>query len=236
MGVKGLTKSTLKDYPGHTTATLFVGGCQFKCPFCHNGTLVTKPNSLPDLSRQELFSFLETRKGLVDSICITGGEPTLYKDLKRLIYDIKQMDFLVKLDTNGYEPYQLDQLLKENLVDYISMDIKNCLEKYAKTAGCTDFDPTRIKLSVDILKDSNIDYEFRTTVVRELHSKENILSIAKWLEGAKAYYLQPYVESEDVIMPLFTSYSHEEMLELKKLSETYISNVHLRGMDEFAFK
>lgn len=236
MGIKGLTKSTLIDYPGHTTATLFVGGCQFKCPFCHNGTLVTKPNSLPDLSRQELFSFLETRKGLVDSICITGGEPTLYKDLKRLIYDIKQMDFLVKLDTNGYEPYQLDQLLKENLVDYISMDIKNCLEKYAKTAGYTDFDPTRIKLSVDILKDSNIDYEFRTTVVRELHSKENILSIAKWLEGAKAYYLQPYVESEDVIMPLFTSYSHEEMLELKKLSETYISNVHLRGMDEFAFK
>ena len=129
MGIKGLTKSTLIDYPGHTTATLFVGGCQFKCPFCHNGTLVTKPNSLPDLSRQELFSFLETRKGLVDSICITGGEPTLYKDLKRLIYDIKQMDFLVKLDTNGYEPYQLDQLLKENLVDYISMDIKNCLEK-----------------------------------------------------------------------------------------------------------
>ena len=236
MGIKGLTKSTLIDYPGHTTATLFVGGCQFKCPFCHNGTLVTKPNSLPDLSRQELFSFLETRKGLVDSICITGGEPTLYKDLIRLIYDIKQMDFLVKLDTNGYEPYQLDQLLKENLVDYISMDIKNCLEKYAKTAGCTDFDPTRIKLSVDILKDSNIDYEFRTTVVRELHSKENILSIAKWLEGANAYYLQPYVESEDVIMPLFTSYSHEEMLELKKLSETYISNVHLRGMDEFAFK
>ena len=122
MGIKGLTKSTLIDYPGHTTATLFVGGCQFKCPFCHNGTLVTKPNSLPDLSRQELFSFLETRKGLVDSICITGGEPTLYKDLKRLIYDIKQMDFLVKLDTNGYEPYQLDQLLKENLVDYCRQD------------------------------------------------------------------------------------------------------------------
>lgn len=232
MGVKGLTKSTLKDYPGHTTATLFVGGCQFKCPFCHNGSLVTKPNALPDLSREELFSFLKTRKGLVDSICITGGEPTLYSDLKQVIYDIKQMDFLVKLDTNGYEPYQLNQLLKENLVDYVSMDIKNCLDKYAKTAGCTNFDPTRIKLSVDLLKDSSIEYEFRTTVVRELHSKENILSIAQWLKGAKAYYLQPYVESEDVIMPIFTSYSHDQMVELKKLAEIYIDNVHLRGMDE----
>lgn len=232
MGVKGLTKSTLKDYPGHTTATLFVGGCQFKCPFCHNGSLVTKPNALPDLSREELFSFLKTRKGLVDSICITGGEPTLYSDLKQVIYDIKQMDFLVKLDTNGYEPYQLNQLLKENLVDYVSMDIKNCLDKYAKTAGCTNFDPTRIKLSVDLLKDSSIEYEFRTTVVRELHSKENIRSIAQWLKGAKAYYLQPYVESEDVIMPIFTSYSHDQMVELKKLAEIYIDNVHLRGMDE----
>ena len=232
MGIKGLTKSTLVDYPGHTTATLFVGGCQFKCPFCHNGSLVTKPYTLPDLTRKELFSFLETRKGLVDAICITGGEPTLYSDLKQLIHDIKQMGFLVKLDTNGYEPYQLDQLIKEHLVDYVSMDIKNSLDKYAKTAGCTDFDPTRIKLSVDLLKDSDIDYEFRTTVVRELHSKENILSIAQWLKGAKAYYLQPYVESEDVIMPLFTSYSHDQMLELKKLAETYIDNVHLRGMDE----
>ena len=232
MGIKGLTKSTLLDFPGHTTATLFVGGCQFKCPFCHNGSLVTKPAALPDLSRKELFSFLETRKGLVDSICITGGEPTLYSDLKQLISDIKQMDFLVKLDTNGYEPYMLNQLLDERLVDYVAMDIKNCQEKYAKTAGCADLDLTRLKLSVDLLKDSDIDYEFRTTVVRELHSKENIQSIAKWLKGAKAYCLQPYIESEDVIMPLFTSYSHDEMLELKKMVEIYIPNTHLRGMEE----
>lgn len=228
MEIKGLTKTTLLDYPGHVSATLFVGGCDFKCPYCHNGSLVTKSNTLPDIPLEEIYHFLENHKGVTDAVCITGGEPTLYPDLKDIISHIKEMGYLVKLDTNGYNPFELNQLLDEHLVDYVSMDIKNCQEKYAKTAGCTDFDLTRIKLSVDLLKDSDIDYEFRTTVVREFHSKDDLISIAKWLKGAKKYCLQPYVESEDVLMPIFTSYSKDELINLKKTLEQYLPEVYLR--------
>lgn len=231
MEIKGLIKTTLADYPGHVAATLFVGNCQFKCPFCHNASLVTKASQLPNIPLEEVYAFLEKRKGKLDGICITGGEPTIQSDLRELIYDIKKMGYLVKLDTNGYNPFLLDKLLKENLLDYVAMDIKNSQEMYAKTVGRSDFDLTRIKLSVDLLKDSEIDYEFRTTVVRELHSKDDMLAIAKWLKGAKAYYLQSYMESEDVIMPVFSSYSRDELLEIKKMMEVYLPNIHLRGMD-----
>ena len=141
------------------------------------------------------------------------------------------MGYLIKLDTNGYDPVLLDHLLKEELIDYVAMDIKNSQEKYAKTSGKNDLDLTRIKLSVDLIKDSGIDYEFRTTVVRELHSKEDMLSIAKWLNGAKSYYLQSYVPSEDVIMPIFSSYSKDELMEIKDMMEEYLPNIFLRGLD-----
>lgn len=231
MEIKGLTKTTLSDYPGHVAATLFVGGCDFKCPYCHNGSLVTQASHLPNIPLDEIYDFLEKHRSVTDAVCITGGEPTLYPDLKDLISNIKAMDYLVKLDTNGYNPFVLDQLFKEQLVDYVAMDIKNGLEKYAKTSGCENFDRTRIKLSVDLIKDSHIDYEFRTTVVRELHSKEDMLSIAKWLNGADKYVIQPYVESEDIIMPLFSSYSTDELIEIKKLMESYLPNIHIRGID-----
>ena len=147
MEIKGLAKTTLLDYPGHVAATLFVGNCQFKCPFCHNGSLVTKASQLPNIPLEEVYAFLEKRRGVLDGVCVTGGEPTFQPDLRELLYDIKSMGYLVKLDTNGYDPIQLDHLFKEGLVDYIAMDIKNSQEKYAKTVGRTDFDLTRIKLS-----------------------------------------------------------------------------------------
>lgn len=231
MEIKGLAKTTLLDYPGHVAATLFVGNCQFKCPFCHNGSLVTQASALPNIPLEEVYTFLEKRKGVLDGVCITGGEPTFQPDLRELLYNIKEMGYLIKLDTNGYDPVQLDHLFKEGLIDYVAMDIKNSQEKYATTAGRNDLDLTRIKLSVDLIKDSGIDYEFRTTVVRELHSKDDMLSIAKWLKGAKAYYLQSYVDSEDVIMPIFTSYSKDELMEIKSIMEEYLPNIHLRGLD-----
>lgn len=231
MEIKGLAKTTLLDYPGHVAATLFVGNCQFKCPFCHNGSLVTGASQLPNISLEEVYTFLEKRRGVLDGVCITGGEPTFQPDLKELLFDIKSMGYLVKLDTNGYDPIQLDHLFNEGLVDYIAMDIKNSQEKYAKTAGLPNLDLTRIKLSVDLIRDSGLDYEFRTTVVRELHSIDDMYEIARWLEGSMAYYIQSYVASEDVIMPIFSSYSKDELLAIQALMKAYIPRVFLRGID-----
>lgn len=229
MEIKGLTKTTLSDYPGHAAATLFVGGCDFKCPYCHNGSLVTRASYLPNIPLDEVYRFLDMHRSATDAVCITGGEPTRYPELKEVLKTIKSMDYLVKLDTNGYNPFLLDQLLKNHLVDYVAMDVKNCFEKYAKIVNCSDFDLTRIKLSVDLIKDSDINHEFRTTVVRELHSKEDLLSIAQWLCGPHKYVLQPYIESADVIMPIFSSYSTEELLEIQKLLKPYLPNVCIQG-------
>lgn len=231
MEIKGLAKTTLLDYPGHVAATLFVGGCQFKCPFCHNGSLVTKAGQLPNIPLEEVYSFLEKRKGVLDGICVTGGEPTFQPDLRELLYDIKSMGYLVKLDTNGYDPGQLDELFKEGLVDYVAMDIKNSQNKYAKTVGRTDFDITRIKLSADLIRESGLDYEFRTTVVKELHSVDDMHEIAEWLAGSQAYYLQSYVPSEDVIMPIFSSYSKLELQAIQAMMQDYIPKVFLRGLE-----
>lgn len=229
MEIKGLTKTTLSDYPGHIAATLFVGGCDFKCPYCHNGSLITHAAHLPSIPLDEIYTFLEMHRFVTDAVCITGGEPTRYPELKEVLKNIKSMDYLVKLDTNGYNPFLLDQLIKEHLINYVAMDVKNCFEKYAKTVNCTDFDLTRIKLSVDLIKDSDIDHEFRTTVVRELHSKEDLLSIARWLRGPHKYVLQPYVESSDVLMPIFSGYSSEELLEIKKEMKSYLPNICILG-------
>lgn len=231
MEIKGLAKTTLLDYPGHVAATLFVGGCQFKCPYCHNGSLVTQAAGLPDIPLEEVYDFLRKRKGVLDGVCVTGGEPTFQTDLRDLLYAIKAMGYLVKLDTNGYDPTQLDHLFKEGLVDYVAMDIKNSRKKYAKTAGRSDLDITRIKLSVDLIRDSGIEYEFRTTVVKELHSIDDMYEIAQWLKGADAYYIQSYVASQDVIMPVFSSYSKMELTAIQALMSDFIPKVALRGIE-----
>ena len=231
MNIKGLAKTTLLDYPGLVAATIFLGGCQFRCPFCHNRSLVIKPEQLPDLDPDDIYAFLEKRKGVLDGVCITGGEPTLQPDLPNLLYDIKRMGYKVKLDTNGYDPVCLDHIIKDGLVDYVAMDIKNSLDKYARTCGYPDLDLTRIRLSADILREEYVDYEFRTTVVHELHAPEDMEAIGRWLSGARAYYLQPYVESDDVILPVFSSCGKAELRQMQKILSAHIKKVGIRGLD-----
>ncbi len=215
MRIAGLNKTTLLDYPGHVAATVFAVGCNFCCPFCHNKDLVIERN--PELiSEQEVLAFLKKRKGILEGVCITGGEPTLQPDLKDFIRKIKQLGYLVKLDTNGYRPDAAADLLGEHLLDYIAMDIKNSKAKYGVTAGQADVDVEKIADSVELIKGSGIDYEFRTTVIRELHTEEDLMEIGDWIKGSSRYYLQAYEENENVIQGGFHAYSAEEMQDFAK--------------------
>ncbi len=210
MKIAGLNKTTLLDYPGHVAATVFTAGCNFCCPFCHNRDLVINRN--PDLiSEHEVLSFLEKRRGILEGVCITGGEPTLQPDLQDFIAQVKQMGYLIKLDTNGYRPDVVKYLLAGGLLDYIAMDIKNSKAKYALTVGQADIDVGKIAASVEQIRQSGIDYEFRTTVVRELHTEGDLMEIGAWLKGSRRYYLQAYEENENVIQSGFHAYRAEEM-------------------------
>jgi pyruvate formate lyase activating enzyme len=197
MVLGGYQKLTLIDYPGKLAATVFTVGCSFRCPFCHNPELVISSRSTVhnNKTEKEFFKFLRTRKGKLEGVCITGGEPTIQSDLIDFIQKIKKLGYLVKLDTNGTRPDVLKKIISEKLVDFMAMDIKNNLEKYDNTCG-TKADKERIKLSVDLIKNSGIDCEFRTTVVPELHTEKDFEKIAKWITGAKTYSLQKYQDSK----------------------------------------
>lgn len=199
MLIVGLNKTTLLDYPGRVAATIFTGGCNFRCPFCHNGDLVLKASALDAYSEEEVFSFLHKRKKVLGGVCITGGEPTLQPDLAEFIRKVKELGYAVKLDTNGYKPEVLDELLKEGLLDYVAMDIKNCKEKYAVTAGVTSFEIANIEKSMKLLEEYGIPYEYRTTVVKEFHKKEDLEAIGKWIDGRADWYLQPYRDGEEIL-------------------------------------
>lgn len=231
MIIRGLQKTTLLDYPGMVASTIFTGGCNFRCPYCHNGDLVLSPADIPAISEDEIFSHINEKKKILDGICITGGEPTLNADLLDFIKKIKATGLLVKLDTNGTNPDMLASLIDEKLLDYVAMDIKHSREKYNTIACMNNFDIAPIEKSVEILKSSGIDYEFRTTLVNELHSAEDIKSIGHWLKGAKAYYLQSYKESEYVINPIFSAPLPATVLEYVSLLKEYIPNVQARGLD-----
>lgn len=200
MLIAGMNKTTLLDYPGCVAATVFVGGCNFRCPFCHNGGLVLDPLNWKSYSEEEILEFLKKRKKVLKGICITGGEPTLHGDLPEFILKVKALGYRVKLDTNGYAPNVLKKLIEEELLDYVAMDIKNCPDKYALTAGMGDFfDIDKVKQSVNLLKASGLSYEFRTTVVKEFHTKEDLLKIADWIKGCPYYYLQQYQDNENIL-------------------------------------
>ena len=231
MLVLGLQKTTLLDYPGKVASTIFTGGCNFRCPFCHNKDLVFPPADAFSYSEEELFEHFIAKKKVLDGVCITGGEPTLHKDLPDFIKQIKDLGLLVKLDSNGTNPQMLEYLIKNKLVDYIAMDIKNCKPKYNDIACIANFDITPIADSVNLLKEGMVSYEFRTTIMKECHTKEDMLSIARWLEGASAYYLQSYKESEQVINPIFSSHSIETLNEFVDILKPYIPNTNLRGVD-----
>jgi pyruvate formate lyase activating enzyme len=186
--IKGLQKITLIDYPGKVAATIFLGGCNFRCSYCHNPQLVLSDSNLPDLSSEAILSFLKERQGFLDGICVTGGEPLLYPELKVFLAEVKALGFLVKVDTNGSFPKRLQELVEERLVDYVAMDIKAPKEKYKEVAR-TEIDLEKINESASYLLASDISYEFRTTVFSGL-TLEDFISIGKWLEGAQRYYLQ----------------------------------------------
>ena len=229
MDIKGLANTTLTDYPGLVAATLLPAAVIFAVHSVTIAHLSYITRSFRHCLSKMFWNFFHAERSLWRVSALPGGEPLLQEDLGDFIRELKAMGYKIKLDTNGYDPTHLDHLLKDGLLDYVAMDIKGAQANYAKDAGCPNLDLTRIKLSVDTLKDSNVDYEFRTTVVRELHSAADIEAIGQWLYGAKAYYLQPYVESEDIIMPVFSSYSKSEMVQFQKTLQQYIPYVGLRG-------
>lgn len=231
MEIHGFNKTTLLDYPGHLAATIFLGGCNFRCPFCHNGSLVLSPSSMPTISYEKIFNTLSKRRGVLEGVCITGGEPTIYPGLKNFILRIKEMGYLVKLDTNGNNPDVLKDLVLNHLVDYVAMDVKNSLESYSISVGISNFNTDRIKESIDFLLQSNINYEFRTTIVREHHTINDIRSLGQMLEGAKAYYLQQFKDSGDLISNGLSAYSKEELQGFLNLLLPHIHTVSIRGVD-----
>lgn len=231
MQIHGLNKTTLLDYPGRVAATLFTGNCNFRCPFCQNKDLVLNPESQPVLDLEEIYAFLSKRRNILSGVCITGGEPTLQDDLELFIEKIKSLGYQIKLDTNGYKPDVLKNLVNRKLIDYVAMDIKSSKENYGTACGITAINLDNIENSVDFLLTGKVEYEFRTTVVKELHTAEDFEKIGKWLCGASAYFLQSYKESDGVIKPGFHAYEKEELLSFKRQLDKTIRRVELRGVD-----
>lgn len=231
MQIRGFQKTTLLDYPGQIAATVFTGGCNFQCPFCHNGDLLLKPEKIPEVSQEEIVFFLEKRKEILDGVCITGGEPTLQPDLEQFIIKIKQKGLKVKLDTNGYRPDVLMDLCRKNLIDYVAMDIKGTPEQYAEITGVKSLDIEQIQTSIYFLMNQSLPYEFRTTVVKEFHSEEDLIRISQWIRGAKAYYLQNYQDSEQVINRQLHGYRSEEIKRFGELIKNILPSVQIRGVN-----
>ncbi len=217
--IKGFQKTTFIDYPNKVASLVFTGGCNFRCPFCHNGGLVLNPNQYPTTLPETVLQHLEKRKGMIDGLVITGGEPTLMPGLTEFIKSIHQMGVAVKLDTNGTNPEVLEELIELNLLDYIAMDIKHDFNKYKSVIGPSHVDIDTLKTSVKMIITSGVDHEFRTTVIKGIHSEEDIQVMASQIKGAKAYILQQYVKTEGELMPnTFRSYTSDEL-------QTFIDNL-----------
>lgn len=230
MKICGLQKTTLLDFPGHVAATVFTGGCNFRCPFCHNSDLLGNDGP-PAFTVEEILAFLAKRRGILEGVAITGGEPTLQSDLREFIWNVRELGYRIKLDTNGYRPDVLKALCGEGLIDYVAMDIKTCQERYPLVAGIPSVNIEKIKESADFLKTGTVPYEFRTTVVRELHRAEDFEKIARWLEGCSQYFLQNFVDSDQVLKPVYTSWGKEELLSFLEIVKPYVKHAELRGVD-----
>ncbi len=230
MVIHGLQKMTTLDFPGKIACTVFTAGCNLRCPFCHNARLVTHCEDEDKISEDEVLAYIEKRKKMLDGVCITGGEPLLQPDIADFLKKIKEKELLVKLDTNGCYPERLKLLVEEGLVDYVAMDIKNSPELYEKTVGVGSFDISAIEQSKNYLLSGTVDYEFRTTVMPELHTKESIEAAARWIAGAKRWFLQSFTDSGDLIGGGFSTPEKEFMKELQQKSFPFVGNVELRGV------
>ncbi len=230
MKIHGLQKMTLLDFPGRVACTVFLGGCDFRCPFCHNFELIDG-TAQPIMDEDELLAFLRKRTGLLDGVAFTGGEPCLHRDLPELLGRIRALGFAAKLDTNGFHPDLLRQILAEGLVDYVAMDVKNSPAKYAATCGLPSLDLTPIRESIALLKSSGADYEFRTTVVAELHQAEDFEEIGQMIRGARRYFLQRFTDRDSVPFEGFHAPAKEDMLRYAEIARRYVADTSLRGVD-----
>jgi len=233
MLISGLQKMTLLDFPGNVACTVFTGGCNFRCPFCHNSSLVLPERLGEEYSIEKILRFLEGRKGLLDGVAITGGEPLLHADIGDFLRKVRAMGYRIKLDTNGSFPDRLKELVEEGLTDYVAMDIKNSPELYPRTAGLKNMDMAAVERSKDFLLEGHVPFEFRTTVVKGLHTEESLIAAARWIEGTKAYYLQQYKDSGDIIdSEGLGAFTDDEMRSLLSAVRTVIPGAELRGVSE----
>ena len=228
MNVQGYQKLTLLDYPGRTACTVFTGGCNLRCPFCHNAGLVRTPLAGPNLT-DEVLDYLQKRRGILDGVCVTGGEPLLQPDLEGFLRRVKEMGYAVKLDTNGMLPQRLAGVLATELVDYVAMDIKSSPDGYAAATGA-DADVSAVTDSLSILRQSGIPFELRTTAVRGLHTEADFAAIGEWLGDVPAYFIQRFVDSGQLLGSGFDAFSPEEMERLLTTVRAYIPTAQLRGV------
>ena len=234
MKIVGIQKLTLLDYPGKVACTVFLNGCNFRCPYCHNAELLEQ-DAQPVMTPEDLLAFLKKRQGILEGVCITGGEPTIHPQLPALIRTVRDLGYSVKLDTNGFRPDVLRTLLTEELVDYVAMDLKNGPDAYGETVGLKQFDPARIRESISLLLDSGIKFEFRTTVVKPFHSGESLTSMAKWLlevtggRGVPRLFVQPFVDRETVPVGGLSAPSREELEQFTRILSACAESVEVRG-------
>lgn len=225
----GIQKLTLLDYPGKVACTLFTDGCNFRCPFCHNSDLVFSASE-QKISDDEILSFLKKRQGVLDGVCVTGGEPLLHPNIENFLVKVKDLGFSIKIDTNGSFPERLRSLAEEKLVDYVAMDIKNSLPKYGETVGVSGFDTSPVEETAEFLISGKIPFEFRTTVVKEFHTAEDFKLISEWLKGSESYFLQRFEDSGRVIKSGLHSCSTDELNFFKNIMKRNIPAVELRGV------
>lgn len=230
MNIQGFQKLTLLDFPGKVACTVFTGGCNLRCPFCHNASLVLTPREGADQTEAAL-AYLESRKGILEGVCITGGEPLLQPDLADLMKRIRQMGYAVKLDTNGSDPAALENILAQGLCDYVAMDVKSSPSGYAKATGA-DLPMERYLASIALLRDSGVMHEFRTTLVKGIHTLSDMDGIGRILQGEKRYFLQTFVDSGNLIGSGYEAFSPEETVEFLNHIRIYIPEAHLRGQEE----
>jgi pyruvate formate lyase activating enzyme len=231
MRISGLQKLTLLDYPGNVACTVFTGGCDFRCPFCHNAPLVLPERLADDSSEEEVMALLQKRKGVLDGVAVTGGEPLMHDDIDAFLEKIKNLGYKIKLDTNGSFPDRLERIVRAGLADRVAMDIKNAPAEYGRTIGVPGYDIAPVERSKNFLMECGVDYEFRTTVVKGIHTRESLMEAAKWISGAKEYYLQQFKDSGDVInIDGLGPFDEKEMNELCAAVREYVPAAQVRGI------
>ena len=234
MQIHGLQKMTLVDYPGKVACTVFLAGCNYACPFCHNSQLLTR-DAEPILEQEALLSFLQKRRGVLDGVCVTGGEPTLNPGLQPLLEQIKALGYAIKLDTNGSRPDVLRQLVQAGLVDYVAMDVKNSPQRYPQTVGVPALQLSKVEESLRFLIDGSVPYELRTTLVQQLHDETSVVAMGQWLAGLvpgkcpQALYLQSFVDRDTVVFSGLSAPEEAEKARFAKLLTPFVQNVYLRG-------